>query len=525
MGHVGDLVETVKRAILGGSILFLVAGCLGSKSGSEIEAGHRPGDSSALEASILQISAGNAQSAQVASALPIKIRTRVLNAVSQAIASESVSFTIASGGGSLTQSLVATDADGYAESTWTLGTVSGAQTVTASIQSGSISQTFSATAIAGPATSIEFQTQPAVSDADVVLSASPIIRALDAYGNVATTYTQAVTASLQTNPGAATLGGTATVSAVAGIATFSNLTVDRGAVGYRLRMSDGTLGVNSSLFNVRCAPILDSIAAPIFAYSTRKLRSAYAGSAFRARRSDGVFLNIGFDAANCGYDESALQTFAGGLTVTVATWYDQVGARDAIQAATASQPRIVSLGAIDKFNSRQTIRFFGSESLPGADPAIAGTGGFGYSMVFRVATFGNGLATDGNGLYFLDRTTATNNLTGLKLIGGKISLQKRTNASLGLAGVSSTTSVSTTAFQRAIAERARGVQYRVYVNGALEGTLADADGDITPPIPLLGKHTSTLNSYDFGISEFLYWSNPQMSADRNALDANQAKYF
>lgn len=514
----------VARLFLIASLAYCATGCLGSKSGSEVPLDHRPGDPSSLFASVLQLADGDAQSAQVATALPVKLRARILNSLGQPLAGESVQFVTASG--SLSQATVATDANGYAETTWTLGTVAGAQSVTASIQSGSISGSFSANATPGPVASLAFQTQPAASDVDVALATAPKVRALDAYGNVVTTYGSSITLSLQTNPAAATLGGTATVPAVNGVATFSSLTLDRGAVGYRFAATDGTRTVNSALFNVRCAPILDSIAAPSVAYSLRKLRSAYSGAAFRARRADGAQMDIGFDAANCGFDESALLTFTGSSDAFIQTWYDQTTtANHVVQTTDAFQPRIVTGGVIEKENARNVLRFLGNEFLPGAALAIPSTSGHAYSIVLRPVTYTNGNSNDGVGTYFLDRTTATNNLSSLKASGGKFMYQKRTDAGTGLGGITTATSISTTAFQRVLVERQRGVQYRLYVNGSLEASPADGDSDTTVPALQIGRHCDTPSVYNVGITEVIVWSNPQTPADRNALDANQAKYF
>lgn len=534
MVNLGNILETVtllrnsKLSVLAGFCLaMLTSGCLSSSSGSSVPLGHRPGDSGSLTASVLEIAAGDSQTAVVATALPTTIRIRVMNSLGQPIASESVSFVISSGAGALSQASVATDSSGYAESSWTLGTTSGAQSVTASIQSGSVSQVFSATALPGAAASLEFQTQPIASDVDVVLASAPRIRALDMYGNLATGFTSPVTLSLQTNPGTAALGGTATSAAVGGVVTFSDLTLNRGAVGYRLAATAGSLSVNSSLFNVRCAPILDSVAAPVVAYSLRKLRSAYAGAAFRARRTDGTQLDIGFDAANCGYDQAALQTFAGTTDAFVHTWYDQTtGGRNLVQTVNASQPRIVAAGVIEKENTRTIIRFLGVSFLPGTALGVVGTAGHAYSLVFRFVSFQNGGSNDGGGTYLVDRTSATNGLMSLKASAGQLMYQKRTDGGSGLAGITSTTAISTSGFQRVIAERARGVQYRLYVNGTLEASPADGDTDTTPPSLQIGRHADTTTGvYNLGISEFLFWSNPQSGGDRNAVDANQAKYF
>lgn len=60
------------------------------------------------------------------------------------------------------------------------------------------------------------------------------VTAFDAFGNVAT-YSGAVSIAIQTNPAGGTLGGTLTRNAVAGVATFNDLTIDNAGTGYVLR--------------------------------------------------------------------------------------------------------------------------------------------------------------------------------------------------------------------------------------------------------------------------------------------------
>jgi hypothetical protein len=72
----------------------------------------------------------------------------------------------------------------------------------------------------------------------------------DQYGNIVTSANNAVSVALGNNPSGATLGGTTTVSAVDGIVTFSNLTLNKKGKGYTLRLSSlGLAGVTSSAFN------------------------------------------------------------------------------------------------------------------------------------------------------------------------------------------------------------------------------------------------------------------------------------
>lgn len=79
------------------------------------------------------------------------------------------------------------------------------------------------------------------------------------------------------------------------------------------------------------ALLLDAMSAAS-AYSTyRKLRSAYAGAAYRVRRADGAQQDIGF--AGDFVDIAALNTFCAGTVGGRVTWYDQSGnGRDIISA-------------------------------------------------------------------------------------------------------------------------------------------------------------------------------------------------
>ena len=67
------------------------------------------------------------------------------------------------------------------------------------------------------------------------------VTAEDGSGNIATTYTGPVTLALSGGTSGAVLGGTVTVTAVNGVATFSGLTINTAGTGYTLTASSGTL--------------------------------------------------------------------------------------------------------------------------------------------------------------------------------------------------------------------------------------------------------------------------------------------
>ena len=103
--------------------------------------------------------------------------------------------------------------------------------------------------------------------------------------------------------------------------------------------------------------ILDTYSAASAAYSLRKLKSSYTGSAIRVRRSsDNTEQNIGFDTDG-GLDTSALLSFVGSGNGFVTTWYDQSGnGKNALQTTASNQPFIVSAGSIYTLNGKPIIR-------------------------------------------------------------------------------------------------------------------------------------------------------------------------
>jgi len=95
------------------------------------------------------------------------------------------------------------------------------------------------------------------------------------------------------------------------------------------------------------------------AYSLRKLRTAYSGSAIRVRRSsDNSEQDIGF--VDNELDTSSLLSFVGAGDGFVSAWYDQSGSSNATQDTAASQPKIVNAGALILENGKPTILWDGT---------------------------------------------------------------------------------------------------------------------------------------------------------------------
>ncbi len=100
------------------------------------------------------------------------------------------------------------------------------------------------------ATKLAFTAQPPASSL-VGAAFSTQVSVEDASGNVVTGDTSPVTVALSGGTGGATLGGTATVNAVNGVATFPNLSVNTAGTAYKLNATDDSLtGAASNAFDI-----------------------------------------------------------------------------------------------------------------------------------------------------------------------------------------------------------------------------------------------------------------------------------
>src|SRR4029077_19817043 len=98
----------------------------------------------------------------------------------------------------------------------------------------------------GPAIALAFAVQPGDATAGAAIAPPVQVTAEDAQGNVATAFNGSVTVALGANPGGGTLGGTATVTAAGGVATFSGLSVNKAGSGYTLTAAATGLRTSTS---------------------------------------------------------------------------------------------------------------------------------------------------------------------------------------------------------------------------------------------------------------------------------------
>src|SRR6266516_3550720 len=101
------------------------------------------------------------------------------------------------------------------------------------------------------ATHLGFAQQPRTTQAGSAITPAVQVAALDAAGNVVPAYTGPVTMALGANPGGGSLAGTKIVDAVNGVATFSDLSIDKAGTGYTLRATtSGLTGATSDAFDI-----------------------------------------------------------------------------------------------------------------------------------------------------------------------------------------------------------------------------------------------------------------------------------
>lgn len=105
-----------------------------------------------------------------------------------------------------------------------------------------------------PPTQLAFQVQPVDTALNTAITPAVRVAIEDATGAVVTSSSAPVTIGLRSNPGEATLGGTTTVNAVNGIATFANLTLSALTPGTTVNTlyasSTGLTGVESNGFKI-----------------------------------------------------------------------------------------------------------------------------------------------------------------------------------------------------------------------------------------------------------------------------------
>lgn len=206
----------------------------------------------------------------------VEIRDAAGNTVTSSVSA--VTVTLASGGGTLSGNATVTAAAGVTTfSGLTLTGLVGPRTLTFAAQ-GLTSVTSAPFNLApGNPSQLAIRQQPEAGAIGAPFFAQPVVELRDVAGNIATGSNAPVTAAISFGGG--TLGGTSTVNAAAGVATFTDLTVN-GAVGDReLTFTQGTLPpvVSTRFF----------VALIVYGTPTQKIQVMDANATFSPRISSG----------------------------------------------------------------------------------------------------------------------------------------------------------------------------------------------------------------------------------------------
>src|SRR5439155_819056 len=91
------------------------------------------------------------------------------------------------------------------------------------------------------ASKLAFTVQPTNATAGVAIAPAVQVTVQDAFGNTVPSSAASISPARRSTERGGTLSGTATVSAVSGVATFSNLSIDKSGVGYTFTAASGAL--------------------------------------------------------------------------------------------------------------------------------------------------------------------------------------------------------------------------------------------------------------------------------------------
>ena len=177
------------------------------------------------------------------------------NAVTTAHDSITVAITSGTGttGAVLGGRLTVAPVNGVATfSTLTLDKAGTGYTLTAKAAglTSAVSDSFRVTVAAGAAAHLVFAVEPPSTPVGLAFGVQVLV--LDAAGNTVTSSSASITLAITSGTGAmgATLGGTLTQTAVAGVATFSNLTLDKAGTYSLTAMAPGLTSAISATFSV-----------------------------------------------------------------------------------------------------------------------------------------------------------------------------------------------------------------------------------------------------------------------------------
>jgi hypothetical protein len=254
---------------------------------------------------------GNSRTAVVGTANTTPPSVIVRDEAGAPIRGVSVTFTVSTGGGSVSPASVTTGNDGTATVTsWTLGTTAGSNTLTASETTpnatmATTSFTFEATGIAGPPTQITKMTGGDLQSATIstAVAIPPSVKVMDAYDNPV----GGAVVSFVATPGSSSVSGGSQTTGQDGIATVGGWTLGDVVVTNYLTATTGSHAVvfSAQATESTAAPTISSIS-PSSGLNTATLPGVtITGTHFSTSGGSVVLTKSGEDNITCSCTGSA----------------------------------------------------------------------------------------------------------------------------------------------------------------------------------------------------------------------------
>jgi adhesin/invasin len=311
------------------------------------------------------IASGNNQTAQAGQALPVALVVKVTDASGNTVAGVGVTWSATNG--TTTPQSPATDAQGQASASLTLGPTAGLATATATIGSGATAKsvTFSATATVGGAASIVVVSGSAQRDTVRRPLASPfVVRVVDNFGNAVS----GAIVSWARTAGSGTLGA----------ATSNTNANGQASMTYTLGATPGQESISASVPGVATAAMFTATAVPAgpaaIAIVSGTGQTAPAGQALAAPLVVKVTDVGGFPVAGVSVNWTATN----GTITPQSTTTDAQGQTSASLTLGTTAGPATAIASITSGTTTKSVTFTAT-ALPGAPANIAIVSGNGQS--------------------------------------------------------------------------------------------------------------------------------------------------
>ena len=279
--------------------------------------------------------------------------------------------------------------------------------------------------------------------------------------------------------------------------------------------------------NAAASLLLDLYPNAAVAYSLRKLRTAYTGSAVRVRAStSGAEGDVSFDVnstisasstvtitavGTSGLSIGQQVTFstfwnAGGSNqnVFVTTWYDQSGnANNATMTTQANQPQIVSSGSVILTNGKPSVNF------DGTNDSLNLSSSFSFANTGSLISFVGKRAASGDRLYSLAGT----NYNFALWSDNKYYLQSRSN------GYQTSTNTDTSTNQLLLSGVNNGTNQIIYKNNSAV-TSSFVALLLPSNINNIGNYANNGSAYTKSNLQEIIFYNSQNSSNLNGINTN-----